>query len=301
MGLDLQRVAAEVDFLEAYAEFTRGEVAEGASPEGRDEENGGWIATIDAASAFREAAQWALCFNPSRARRLLDRSGDLFVAAEQPFGSYLKVVSGTWYSDPPFHRFERELRAVAALNRPEEDDDVVVAEPLLHPQQQAYLMLAAAASPPIAAEFSELLRDMATTSPHRIGVVPVGALGTPIRRFWRMASVLLGLPPDPATGPLNEPTAPLAAELITLTRSYAESIALARTNEHTWVNAAAPIDVGDIDIIGMAVIAARDYGMPMERELTERAAGLPYAAQAVLQIAQEYVRAEHDSGPFHEA
>jgi hypothetical protein len=299
MGLDVERVVDEVDFLEAYAEFTLGELAtERAEPERPDD--GRWTSVIDAASAFREAAQWALCFDPVRARRLLDRSGDLFITAEQPFGIYLRVVSGAWYRDPPLERVAPQLRALEALSRPADQVEIVVPEPLLHPQQQAYLMLAAAASPPIASEFRELLREIATTSPHRVGVVPVGALGMPIRRFWRMAIALLGLQSGAAADPSQDPADTIATGLVTLAQTYEESVELARTNEHTWVNAAAPVDVGDIDIIGMAVIAARHYGRPMEQDLTGRFEALPYAAQAVLQIALEYVSAERDSGPSTE-
>jgi hypothetical protein len=300
IGLDVERVVAEVDFLETYAEFTLGELgADWVEPELPDDD-ARWTSMIDAASAFREAAQWALCFDPLRARRLLDRSGDLFLAVEQPFGSYLKVVSGAWYRDPPLDGFMRQLRALDALGQPTDRVEIAAPEPLLHPQQQAYLLLAAAASPRISREFGELLREIATTSPHRAGVVPVGALGMPIRRFWRMASILLGLPPASLTDPSQDPVDAFAAELVTLAQSYEESVELARTNEHTWINAAAPVDVGDIDIIGMAVIAARHYGPPLQQDLTGRVRDLPYAARAVLEIALEYVSAERDSGPFAE-
>jgi hypothetical protein len=261
------------------AEFALGEV----EPETDDSQ---WSSAIDAATAFREAAQWALCFDPGRARALLDRSGTLFHTLGHPFGDYLKVMSGSWFHDPPYEQFAGQLQALAELTRPSETEaEEHIPAPLLHPQQQAYLMLAAAASPPIAAEFGSLLRNITNESPHRFGVVPVGALGIPIRWFWRVTDVFLK--PSRAPGPQ------IAADLAALGERYAEAIELARTNEYCWRNAAAPVDVGDLDITGVAVIASRRFGVEeVSAALAERLALSPYPARALLEIAMEYARAE---------
>jgi hypothetical protein len=299
LGLDVQRVRDEVDFLQTYAEFTRAELTtELPGPESLDVEEARWIATIDAASALREAAHWALCFDAHRARRLLDSAGELFLEVGQPFGAYLRVIAGgAWYADPSLDQFGRQLEALYSLSRPSEQAEIPAPRALLHPQQQAYLLLAASGTPQIAQGYRALLRDVASTSPHRAGVVPVGALGTPIRRFWEMASLLLGVTPDSSLGRTDDPARAFADELVVLATRYVESIELAQTNTHTWRNAASPVDVGDIDIIGIAVIAARRYGAPLELHLGPRLDGLPYPAQAILEIALEYVRAEPDLGP----
>jgi hypothetical protein len=69
---------------------------------------------------------------------------------------------------------------------------------------------------------------------------------------------------------------------------------LARANEYCWRNAAAPVDVGDVDIIGMTVIASRRFGLDrISDALDEQLSRSPYAARAVLEIAMEYARYAH--------
>lgn len=279
IGIDVDRVLAAVDFLEGYAEFSLGELESG-------DEDTRWVSGMEAATALRDAAQWALCYDPARARGLLDRSGDLFLAHGYPFGSYLKVVSGAWFHAPPYDQFGDQVRALARLNLPaaEEVEDPI-SSALLHPQQQAYLLIAAVSSPPIAAEFRRVLEAIVDESPHRLGVVPVGALGTPIRWFWRMGKLMLERP--------VESTREYARQLAVIVERYAESVELARTNEHCWRNAAAPIDVGDIDVAGMAVIAGRQFGVDgLTAALEEMLARSPYPGRALLEIAMEFLRAE---------
>jgi len=84
---------------------------------------------------------------------------------------------------------------------------------------------------------------------HRIGVVPVGALGTPIRRSWDFANHLAG-----------ESAGAAAAISAHLCRRYEECMGLAQVNRPLWGNGASPFDVGDIDIGGIAALAARRFG-----------------------------------------
>jgi hypothetical protein len=286
MGLDVERVVAAVDFLSGYAEFAVAELEPDDAFEAMSSEESRWTSMTDAATAFREAAQWALFLDPFRARALLDRSGDLFHTLGQPFGAYLKVLSGSWFYDPPYAEFAQQLEDLARLTRPTDAElEAPIPVPLSHPQQQAYLMLAATASPSVGDEFHLLLQEMADESPHRWGVVPVGALGAPIRWFWHVAKLLL----EPSRSTASE----VAAQLGALTRRYTESIELASANEYCWRNAAAPVDVGDIDIIGIAVIASRRFGFEeLFNALGDRLEIGPYPERAVLEVALEYSRAE---------
>ena len=56
-----------------------------------------------------------------------------------------------------------------------------------------------------------------------------------------------------------------SAEIVTrdlagMAKSYAETIDSAMVNERLWFNAAAPVDVGDVDTTAIALLAARRLG-----------------------------------------
>jgi hypothetical protein len=274
MGIDVESVLRSIDFLEAYGDLSLSET------DTVDESR--WRATVDAAGAYRDGAQWALWLDPSRAQYLLDRAGDCFDAIGQPFGSYLKVVSGTWYRDPPVAAMGEQLRALETVTEEAGETRGARSERAVDtPQQQAYLFLAAAGSPPVASEYWYLLQHMATDSPHRLGVVPVGALGTPIRRLWRLASLLLRADPEAVED--------IAANLGAMAGAYEENMTQAQTNEHTWRHAAAPVDVGDIDIFGVTVVASQHFGAQTMQRAVERV--MPSRSdvpRAILEVAIEY-------------
>src|SRR5262249_39296961 len=201
MEITVEQAQDAVDFLEAYGEFSLRELEEQWSVQERTSGGGevslagedrSWTLRVDAASSFREAGQWALCFDPARARQLLDRAGSLFFGLGHAFGAYLRVVAGPWSQEPPIGEFRDSLDGVAYLSGlPTARRDIAVPAPLRHPQQQAYLVVASAGSPGASRELGGRLREILANSPHRTGVVPVGALGTPIRRYWQMAQALL--------------------------------------------------------------------------------------------------------------
>jgi hypothetical protein len=289
MQLNPDQAFASVEFLESYANLCLSEIQE-RSGEGDDV----WTATVDAATALREAGQWALCVDPQRGFRLLDRAGDLFLQAGYAFGTYLKVVASYWSVDPPMRELRVQLERLEQIAWPSpppegqqagRPPEPPAADALAHPQQQAYLLLAAAGSRPVAEEFGQPLRRLALESPHRAGVVPVGALGMPIRRFWAIAAAVLGI------GDLG--TQVVATHISALLARYAESIELAMTNEYLWQNAAAPVDLGDIDIMGTFVIASRAFGSDaMADALMSRLPDDSYPARAQAEMAMEVAAAD---------
>src|ERR1700749_629439 len=95
MNLDLDRVRSRADFLESYANTTGRELesvpgltnlSETPEDDAREPETRG-ILTMDAASALREAASWAIYFDVYRALALLKRAGFLYRSAGMAFGS----------------------------------------------------------------------------------------------------------------------------------------------------------------------------------------------------------------------
>jgi hypothetical protein len=249
MGLDPQQVGTAADFLEAYANTCLEELDDVLRGQPRDaaalQEEPAFTIAADAATALREAGQSLLYSEPAQARVLLHRAGELFLALGQPFGAYLMEIAGS----PGELPYRSMLRAVAGEQRTDEPGDEWPA--LAHPQQQTYLMLAIAGSE-AAGRPVQTAAAILEASPHATGVVPIGALATPIRLLWDVAAHLLARQPGSSQI--------VAGHLADMARRYAQTMSLAQANEYLWRNAATPVDVGDIDITGVAALAVRRFG-----------------------------------------
>ncbi|WP_370970557.1 hypothetical protein [Amycolatopsis sp. cg9] len=271
LGLDPEQVRATAQFHEAYATTAALElesistVKQAVIRPGADDLTFTLIA--DTASALREAGQWALLLDPVRAGELLQRAGALFRALGHAFGMYLEVVTTGREHDEDYSVLAQAVRQASGLP-PDRATSAPAPAPLpdiqLHQQQQqqAYLVLTASGvasrarfSGEHVREFdplTEALSNMLDSSPHRSGVLPVGSLGTPIHRFWSVAQHLLrGRRRDAHR---------IAQHVVAMCRSYEETISLARTNTYLWRNGAAPVDVADLDICGIAALTTRAFG-----------------------------------------
>ncbi|MET8123447.1 hypothetical protein [Micromonospora sp. NPDC005189] len=216
---------------------------------------------MDAASSLREAGQWALLFDPDRARGLLNRAGHIWLSMGHPFGAFLIAAFWTEESD----------RSVAVPYA----DDVIRRAPqartpdkvqrpslsLTYPHQQAYLLLALAAVPNGIDRFGPLA-EFAASSPQHNGVAPIGALGAPIRLHWRIATALLESP----TGQHRESAAAdIAGSLAEIAELYGRTIDSAMANRYLWQGGGAPVEVADLDIVGVISIAAAQLGPRLVR------------------------------------
>ena len=270
MNLDLDRVRSRADFLESYANTTGRELEN--VPGFTDfsetpEEDAGqsdtrWLLTMDAASALREAASWAIYFDVDRARALLNRAGFLYRSVDMAFGSFLLAVAGS----APLDELPNDIGLLTrAQGKDSQTAPSSIPDSLHHPQQQAYLLLACAGmadqminykrpySVDQSSRYRQELHSIASESPIRQGVLPFGSLGTPVRVPWDIGVHLLQ---ESNPESLNI----VARHLTSLCRRYAETMDLATVNDYLWSHAAAPVDVGDIEVIGIAALAAVHFG-----------------------------------------
>ncbi|MBT2366821.1 hypothetical protein J7E88_16255 [Streptomyces sp. ISL-10] len=299
MRIDPERVSSAVEFFESYANSCLAEldslgsedISSSTTQNAPDSDSSRWMVLSDAASALRVASEWAMLFDPNRALTLLDRCGTLLHELSYPFGNFLKVIAGPWFEDPPISGFGEWIEDVVRLNRLEGSRKDTqnrggIPATLIHPQQQAYLVMAAVSSPLVSSEFRRPLRQIILESPHRVGVTPVGALGTPIRRFWAVSEAL--------TRDGGEGAAVVAEHLAEMGQKYAESAELAMANEYCWRNAASPIDIVDVDMTGIVVSAARILGIrTFGRSLELQLPKIHPLGRVQLEVALEVTR----SGP----
>jgi hypothetical protein len=284
LQLDPDQVRTAANFFEAYGSYA-------LSTGGVEEESatGGTVYLLDAASSLRSAGQWAMLFDSRRAARLLARSAQIWDALGYGFGTFVLAAVAPDQLDLD-RTSERLLRLAAMYSPPRQEPEVRsdrerqrLPGPLLHPQQQAYLLLAGASlwqSLPMA---PDLLRVIVDQSPHRRGVAPVGALGMPLRLYWDMAGRLLDNSDE-------ESVQVVANNLARMCLAYAESINSAMANERLWFNAASPVDVGDIDIVGIALASAHRLGANlMQEHLQSAMGGLDAIARVPMELASEMI------------
>jgi hypothetical protein len=280
LRLDPEQAQSVTDYLESYANTTGRELEDilGDSGTRRVEADGPeradvqWELTVEMASALREAASWAMYLDVSRARSLLQRAGYWYQTAGLAFGSFLLTIAGS----PPMNEFSRDIAMLARLHgQPDESEGpespnsryrVEIPSSLYHPQQQTYLLLACAGMadrlddsrrqlivPEEEADPRGRLRAIAAESPNLLGVLPFGSLGTPVRVAWDIGVHLL-------RRRNNDSLDVVARQLAGLYRRYGEMMNLAMVNDHLWEHAAAPVDVGDVEVMGITALCISHFG-----------------------------------------
>lgn len=284
VGIEEVRVTNAIDFYESYANTVQDELSQVANrlESARDQElvrlnEYQWQLSVDAASSFRQAGHWALLVDINRARLLLGRAGRVFQDLGHAFGLFLLTASRT--SEPAG---SRDVEVLLQLHQPVRPDQVhEVSEAMYHPQQQAYLLLALCANPQIAEQYYPDLRLVCSKSPHRQGGTPVGALSIPIRHYWATASALLDGHGDQF---IREHMAPFV-------NRYMDNVLSARSNKYLWDHAAAPVDVADVDAIGVVSLAVQRLGREaIASQLDDRQElgfALPAIGRSMLEIGVE--------------
>jgi hypothetical protein len=265
LNLEPGRAQTITDLLESYANTTereRGSLEEGLehpelTAEDTERPDIYWMLTMDIAYSLRGAASWAVYFDVGRSFSLLRRAGRLYQDAGLAFGSFLLTVAGR----PPLDELPRDVTLLAQLHGQAISPDAVeIPSSLHHPQQQAYMLLACAGmAQESGSVYRQQLQRIAAESPNRLGVLPFGALGTPVRVPWDVGVHLLQTA-NPES--LNA----VARHLAVWCQRYSEVIELAMVNDHLWNHAAAPVDVGDFEVMGIAALSASHFGAD---EITE--------------------------------
>jgi hypothetical protein len=121
----------------------------------------------------------------------------------------------------------------------------------------------------------------------------VGAVGTPAGSYWAIARHLLSRESE-------RDLSAIVPILMSAARRYAEAVGRAMVNEYTFGHAAAPVDVGDVDLAGIVTLTMRRFGRSRTADLLggqlaqmDRLARIPIE----LGMEMEGPRPERGSGP----
>lgn len=261
LQLDPEAVSRAANFYMAYATTCQREREELASADRRFGRPGQRppspdVLLMESASAYRKAASWALLVDAAVGAQLLRAASDVFLELNFGYGVFLAALADEAtirtedFTATPHYwwgQLDFLLSSVARLQEATGERTVDVPEPMRHPQQQVYAVLAAAAGS--AGRSRDLALAVRERSGQLAGVLPVGALGTPIRRFWAVASGLLQDDLDVAL-----------AHIGAMTDRFADQAESAMSDEALWRDCHAGFEVVDLDIIGLTALTFRRFG-----------------------------------------
>lgn len=218
-----------------------------------------WLGSATLASTYRLAAQYAALVSMPDAMRLAVRACLAYLEAGLPFGLFL--AAGLLDDSILRHPAVRP-RLFKLLS---EDTGSARADPV----QQSYLLLAVTARPWLSRQFNQsadaLLNQLAAHDLH-----PVGPQSVPLAVYLDLAKTMLAYrPPEQGTESRNrekrrstdEPTeaviGQMASQLADIGRAQADSLRRTMRNKHLWNNAAAPVNIVDLEQVAMYGLATR--------------------------------------------
>ncbi|UXN26000.1 hypothetical protein N8D74_03715 [Curtobacterium flaccumfaciens] len=278
LGVDPERASARVAFATAYAQLAGEDYAREATisePQtGTSEGN-----RLEAATAYREAAQWSLALGTDDAFDRLATAARWFSQLGLPYGHFLGAACRTVNADGPLLREGDVIRQLrnAVAGSPVESDRFE-RRGLASRQQQAYLFVAAAATPELADEFRDELAAIADLPAMGLGTAPVGALGAPVQTYVRAGLALMD----------HDRASVLLRVLVGMSRRFEDAASLASSNRYLWRNASAPVDIPDLDIIALVALGV-DRVEGFARRLREAASELSGWARFSINVAIEAI------------
>lgn len=249
LQIDSETVSRSVKFFESYGKRVAPSIARPSDVSSfRDWTDGGTAAT-----GLRFAAQFASLIEVEEARRLLNQAALLYVSLGVPYGYFLyasfvdRSDAIRSLSSDPAVQWLRRLSSHTLSDIPREPGrlDYVA---LSYPVQQVYLFLAMTAHSEIWREFSSELGSLRKSLALHNGQ-PVGPQGTPARAYLRVGELLQHIHHHD-----TEARGQAVVELANLARRYEASILEAKENHFLWSQMQSPIDIVDLDVVGLTTM-----------------------------------------------
>jgi len=265
LGVDPEHIARRVDFYEHYA-ATLTEAATNERSPGVAVDTDGWRTSACVATALRFAAQYALLVDPQRAIRLLRGAAETYLDLGVPYGYLLlataepDAVAPRMFSD----RGQSSSREGETRERP------LATAASAHPAQLTYLLLVMCGDRTIASELSKP-REALHQRLIAHGTAPVGPQSLPVDFYLAFCDTLTSLNNrGQRITAEDSASSRVVRTLGQMGRRYESAIQRAHVNQYLWEQQQAPVDIVDLDIVGMTVIAAvamEHVGMNLKRDI----------------------------------
>jgi hypothetical protein len=261
LEVDPEHATRRADFFEHYAASLREATVDDQAP-GLAPDPDRWRTDACVATALRFAAQYAVLVDAGRGIALLRDAAATYLDLGVPYG-YLLLAA----ADPEEARsrmLEKRVREHDRAPRP------LAAAASAHPAQLTYTMVVMSGDRMLA---KELRRDRARLHDRLTAhsTAPVGPQSLPVSRYLTVCDALLTLSADRNVMVTDAtPSGAIVSALTQMGRAYADGIERARVNRYAWDRQQAPVDILDLDIVGMTLVANRamaDAGIELEDEL----------------------------------
>ena len=254
LGLSADVPAAQASFFMSYVEMLERGQSDDAQGVWARLANPGqpWLGSATLASTYRLAAQFAALVDMRLASLLAMHAGMEYLKAGAPFGLFLL----TGLLDD---QILRDRSVLPTLISPL--SETVTQPGLADPVQQTYMMLAAPSRPWL----RELLRQsidqsIDDTMEHLAahGLHPIGPQSIPLATYLTFARTMLSDQPDRLVDEAGERTiSEIAGQLAEMGRIQAIRLRATMRNNFLWQNAAAPVNVVDLEYVAMCGLAMR--------------------------------------------
>lgn len=254
LGLPAAVPAAQTSFFWGYARMLERGQSDDAQGVWARLANPGqpWLGSAAIASSYRLAAQFAALVDMPLALALAVHAGLEYLKAGAPFGLFLL----TGLLDDKILRDSSVLSTlISPLSEP-------VAQPgLADPVQQTYMVLAAASRPwlrgllrqSVDQPIDDMVEHLAAHDLH-----PIGPQSIPLATYLTYARTMLSDQPGRLTDGAGERTlAEIAGQLAEMGRIQAIRLRATMRNNFLWQNAAAPVNVIDLEYVAMCGLAMR--------------------------------------------
>ncbi len=264
LGVDREHLARRADFYEHYAATLSDMTSEEISPSVATTTDG-WRTAACVGTALRFAAQYALLFDSHRAIRLLREAARVYLDLGVHYGYLLLAMAEPdAVAQHMFSEFQFSYREGQAPDRP------LAAAAWAHPAQLTYLLLVMSSHGIIASELSQAHKSVhERLSAH--GTAPVGPQSLPVDFYLTFCDTLTSLNDRERRVERSEPASNRIVRMLSqMGRGYEDAIRRAHVNQYLWELQQAPVDIVDLDIVGMTIladVAMREAGMDLKTEV----------------------------------
>jgi hypothetical protein len=291
LGVDPEHIARRADFYEHYA-ATLTEAATDERALGVADDTDGWRTAACVATALRFAAQYALLVDSQRAIRLMREAAGTYLDLGVPYGYLLLATANPDAVAPRMFSDRGQLSPSDGEAR----NGRLAAAASAHPAQLTYLLLVMSGDRAVAGE----LREARKTLHERLSAhstAPVGPQSLPVDFYLAFCDTLATLNNREQRFTREEPLSrQIVRTLGQMGRRYEDGIKRARANQYLWEHQQAPVDIVDLDIVGMTVIAdvAMEHaGMDLNRDIRSATDESPTLAMLPMYAGLEL----HQHGP----
>lgn len=249
------------------------------------------MAAVAEAGALAEVAQTLWFLDPEEASRQLGYSAESYARAQLPYGYFLLSFAGRPGRGLDALRDSAPrsmLKAMFGEVHESSEQTRIGMTAAHHPVQQMYLILAYLAHRESTLELADALHELLTRMEGH-AAIPIGPQSAPMHLYLEIAWTALRM--HTAASAEIDDDASSVAILGDLSTRYHAALSSARRNRYLWDRMSSPVEMIDLDLVGLAAILFGAMGLDaMERTVGKAKHLMPDLAGVPMEWAQQILR-----------